>query len=103
MLARYRNAETGELIDDLASFQGKYVIERPCGEDVYGDVIWPDEASVLLKCQYTQEEAKNFLKYIQNTDNPYLQDIKKSLERQIWKFNKECNNAKTAYGRRNGI
>lgn len=84
-IARYRNAETGELIQDLSKFEGEYVVERPWGSDWGGDPIWPDEAPVTITVD--QETAKQLQEILEW--NPKMKEVVKAIDRQIWKYRRE--------------
>lgn len=83
-IARYRDAETGELIPEPTT-EREYVVERPCGWDGYGEPIWPDQRPVNL--YMNQETAKELLKAVKGKKN--LKGIETLLEAQIWKYKRE--------------
>lgn len=83
-IARYRDAETGELIPGPTADR-EYVVERPWGYDWGGDPIWPDEKPVHITVD--QETAKQLRETLEW--NPKMNEVVESIDRQIWKYRRE--------------
>lgn len=83
-IARYRDAETGELIPGPTTDRD-YVVERPIDYDWGGDPIWPNEKPVTVSM--SQEQAKELLQVAKSVDA--LNHLIKPLEMQIWKYRRE--------------
>lgn len=83
-ICRYRDAETGELIDGPTADR-EYVIERPVDWDESGRPKWPDELPVVVSM--SQPEAKKLYEKIKN--NPQLSNLTQSLKVQIWEYSKK--------------
>ena len=84
-IARYRDAKTGELIENLSEHEGEYVVERPVGTNGFGEPMWADEVPVNI--YMSQETAKKLLVKIR--DDPEMLGIAGLLEAQIWKFDRK--------------
>lgn len=82
-IARYRDAETGELIPGPTKDR-EYVVERPIGSDWGGDPIWPDEAPVHITVD--QETAKQLRKILEQKEG--MKEVVDSIDRQIWKYDR---------------